>query len=226
MFVTDIETVPNLEMIDFLPEIKPPGNMSKPETIAKWISENLASAQKEQYDRMALDMCLAKIRAIGIKDLDTGEKLIWTVNNVEQEIYALQRFWQTHFEHRGQIVGFNILAFDLPILLWRSMMLDEVRPKLVIGGRYDKDIIDLYDLLTLRNNRLGSMAGLGLKPVCKMLGIPNPLPEVEGSQVEDMSDEEVVAYLGNDLDMTEALFWRMGGGYHRYIYQEEDEIPF
>jgi len=220
MLIFDIETVPNKEMEKFLPEIKAPGNYKKPESIQQWLDENGETARQEQVGKMALDMCLAKVRAIGWwSDIDdhigiyfVGKKSVDGAYALTSEYGMLGCFWNVVKEAGFPIVGFSSNSFDLPILFWRSMALG------VPGlnrefNRYDKDFVDLYEMLTFRNPRLGSMAGLGLKRVAEMLGIPNDAPDMDGSQVAEMSDEELVKYLTSDIELTRALYYRMEGVY-------------
>jgi hypothetical protein len=231
MLIFDIETVPNKEMEKFLPEIKAPGNYKKPESIQKWLDENSETARYEQVSKMALDMCLAKVRAIGLwtpSFSPDGVSVLYVTDDeselahpVASERQALSVFWNAVGTFGFPLIGFNSNAFDLPILFWRSMVLG------VPGlnrefNRYDKDFVDLYEMLTFRNPRLGSMAGLGLKRVAEMLGIPNDTPDMDGSQVAEMSDEELVTYLTSDIELTRALYYRMEGIY--FPNQPECEV--
>jgi predicted PolB exonuclease-like 3'-5' exonuclease len=127
----------------------------------------------------------------------------------QSERDMLASFWEIVRTTSFPLIGFNSNAFDLPILFWRSMMLGVPTSLGKPFNRYDSDFVDLYDVLTFRNPRISSMAGLGLKSVARMLGIPNDLPDVDGSQVKDMSDEDLVKYLTSDVEITRALYYRM-----------------
>lgn len=222
MIIFDIETVGNKGMTAYLPEITPPGNYKKPETIQKWMDENLAGEQQNQLSKMALDPLLSQVKAIGMNGGTTN--IIYIVSaglpeipdisfccfETEQEMLA--DFWQAVSEYRPPLIGFNSNSFDLPILYWRSMMLD-VKVKLPRFNRYSHTFVDLLDILKLNNPRISSMTSMGLKNVGKMLGIESNLSDVDGSQVATMTDVEVVSYLNNDIDLTVKLFNRMAGVY-------------
>jgi hypothetical protein len=62
---------------------------------------------------------------------------------------------------------------------------------------------DLYGLL------YNWQPGKGLKTVCKLYDIPNPLPDLDGSQVAGMDDETLPAYAANDVRLCIDLFERM-----------------
>jgi len=53
----------------------------------------------------------------------------------------------------------------------------------------------------------------GLKWVCKRYGIDNPLPDLDGSMVQDMDIETLRAYAANDVKLVQALYKKMSGVY-------------
>jgi len=53
----------------------------------------------------------------------------------------------------------------------------------------------------------------GLKWVCKRYEIPNPLPDLDGSQVANMDRDTLRKYAGNDLALLIELYKRMCGVY-------------
>jgi uncharacterized protein YprB with RNaseH-like and TPR domain len=221
MLFIDIETVPNPDMTNLLPEIKPPGSYKKPESIKKWMAENGEAAKDEQVAKMALDPLMFRIRAIGVSAVndpfvytlsDAGVVSVYTISNAAEEKDILEMLWNIDFELPW--IGYNILGFDIPRLLMRSMMLGVTPPRKFSLKRYATDeVIDLMMLLKGWDSRTTSMAGMGLKQVCKVLGIPNDLPDADGSQVAFMSDEELIEYSENDVRLTQALYLRMLGIY-------------
>lgn len=212
MLFTDIETVPNEDLIRFLPEVAPPGNYKKPETIEKWWAENGETARQEQVAKMALDPCLFRLRAIAMADGVEAEPEVWLVRDEFEERVALAEFWVRAADSRP-VVGYNLAAFDLPRIQWRSMALDIKPRRMLKAGKYSKDILDLMLVLKNFDTRTTSMAGMGQKQVCDLLGIPNPLPDIDGSMVAAMSDEEVITYAANDIEMLRAIYNKMVGIY-------------
>ena len=117
-------------------------------------------------------------------------------------------FWNVFSEVRGYCVGFNILSFDLPYLLARSMYLGIKVPFVPALARYRiEPVTDLYAI------RYNWGPGKGLKTMVKLLGIKNDLPEVDGSQVATMTDEELRTYQENDIKLLIAVYDRMNGVY-------------
>jgi hypothetical protein len=110
------------------------------------------------------------------------------------------------------VAGFNIACFDLPLLMQRALMLGLKPPFVPQVRRYQSHpVCDLMQEL----RRWGDAGPYrGLKPTCKRLGIANPLPEVEGSQVAALwatDREKLRAYAMNDIDLEVALWERMNG---------------
>jgi hypothetical protein len=52
-----------------------------------------------------------------------------------------------------------------------------------------------------------------MKTVARLLGLPNPLAGVDGSQVAAMDDAALLAYVANDVNLETALWERMDGIY-------------
>ncbi len=216
MLFTDIETVPNESLTDLLPEIKPPGNYKKPESMAKWMAQHGEVARQQQVAKMALDPLLFRLRAIALANSVEAEPEIMVIRNESEEKAALQEFWRRLSIRSWEtlpVIGYNVIDFDLLRLMWRSMVL-EIKPGRTIDlSRYGKEVLDLYLILKNHNPRLTSMVGMGLKPVCALLDIPNPLPDVDGSMVATMDDEELLMYAGNDIHLLQQLYLRMEGVY-------------
>lgn len=57
----DIETMPNLEMVKFLPQVEPDSRLKDPEKIA----ENIKKKETEQIEKMALNPLYGQIATIG-----------------------------------------------------------------------------------------------------------------------------------------------------------------
>jgi hypothetical protein len=52
-----------------------------------------------------------------------------------------------------------------------------------------------------------------LKFVAERYGLDNPLPELEGSQVENMDAETLKLYVENDVSLVYQLYQKMNGIY-------------
>jgi len=213
----DIETTANTDLLHFLPAIAPPGSYKKPESIAQWHAENGESARQEQVARMPLDPLLFRLRAISLAAGPLAQPEVWLIQDEAEEEATLQRLWLRLADSNAYpLVGYNILGFDLPRLLWRSAMLG-LRPARPLDlRRYGGgDALDLMLLLKNFDVRTTSLSGMGLKTVCAILGIPNPLPGLDGSMVATMSDEELTVYAANDIRLTQQLYRRLVNIYFR-----------
>ena len=70
----------------------------------------------------------------------------------------------------------------------------------------------MTDLMAIRYN-WDTYKAKGLKAMAKLLGIPNELPDVDGSQVKDMTPEQLRAYQASDVKLIVEVFNRMNGVY-------------
>lgn len=226
ILIFDIETAPDLAAVAALPEPKAPGNLKDPEKIAAAIAEKKA----EQLANAALDPDTASITAIGMVLVDIypakGDKdpepqawlagdEAWLVNYEGDdgltEYDLLEKFWEEGYKLAGgRVCGYNIIGFDLPMILRRSFALgvkpDLARP-LQMAKYRTEPILDLMGVLYNWDR------ARGLKWVCQRYGIPNPLPELNGSMVGEMTPDILRKYVANDVILTMQLYRWMQGVY-------------
>lgn len=204
----DIETKANSQALHFMQEPSAPSNYKDPVKIAAYIEEKKA----EQVDKAALDPDFGSIVAIGYRSVEgigkSGETKVLVAETLEQEREIIQEFWKIYDEHHGFSGGYNIIGFDFPYLLRRSMDLNVVVPTLPNLSRYNN-----YMSLDLMQILYGGSGFKSLKFVVDRYGIDNPLPDLDGSKVSDMDTETLKAYCANDVDMTVALYELMHGVY-------------
>lgn len=194
----DIETTGDPDAIEFV-EVKAPANYKDPDKIAAYISE----AKLDAYDKMALDPDYGKVLCIAYKEGDDQTEVLF-----DDEKKMLNTFWQLYGEHMQRVCGYNIIGFDLPFLLRRSFALGITIPAMPPMAKYRVEpTIDLMGILYNWQNYKS------LKFVCKRYGIKNPLPELNGSMVNDMDNDTLLKYAKNDVDMTYALYNKMSGIY-------------
>lgn len=204
----DIETKANSQALHFMQEPSAPSNYKDPVKIAAYIEEKKA----EQIDKAALDPDFGSIIAIGYKIVrgvgDSDETVVLVAETPEQEKEIIQEFWKLYDEHYGFSAGYNIIGFDFPYLLRRSMDLNVVVPIIPNLSRYNNRMsLDLMQIL------YGGSGFKSLKFVVDRYDIDNPLPDLDGSKVSDMDIETLKAYCANDVDMTVALYELMDGVY-------------
>lgn len=218
--VVDLETAPDPLRAIPMPEdwLTPPGNYTKPETIADWRAKREAAWPAERDRLASLDWRLGRIVALG-----------WRVSDVEPEVHCsesegwlLTRFWETiamfgSLSRKVQLVGFGIASFDVPWLLHRSAALRIRPPRRFRVSRYDlhSDVLDWSDVLA--NYDPSKRSGWTLSRYAAVYGLP---PTVgEGSAVPGWwaagQRDQIVAHLRGDLVTTaalDAMFWPVYGG--------------
>jgi hypothetical protein len=164
--VFDVETVPMPDCADFLTDpIEAPSNYRDPDKIRAYINNK----QAQQIEEAGLDFDLCEIVAIscGGKGYDVA-----VTRETVDERDLITNFWETVTriqQEFGVLVGFNILNFDLPVLLRRSLYLDLPAPSLSIDRYRHDGIIDLAEVLSF--GRRDWLHTLGF--YCKRFGIPH-----------------------------------------------------
>lgn len=211
----DIETQANPEALESAPEPKAAGNLKDPEKIVA----DIASKKAELIERAALDPDYGKILSIGwatdpdTKDMTvlvTGEKDSMEVEMTESMV--IDSFWSALDNCQGACVGFNIISFDLPYIMRRSMALGIKPPLVPFMARFRTEpITDLYPIM------YGWQPGKGLKAIAKLYGLIVLAPDVDGSMVHTLTTEELVKYQVSDVFLTQQLYNRMNGIYFRHV---------
>lgn len=202
----DIETAVNLAALAFLPEPTAPANYKDAEKIAQYVSEKKA----EQVLQAPLDADLGMVTAIAMQRGLENATEVYLAGDEEtpDEKALLECFWRSFAQLDGRACGYNVLGFDLPYLLRRSFALGIDVPLLPRLAKYQiEPVVDLMGILYNWGN------ARGLKWVCKRYGIPNALPDLDGSKVAGMDRDTLRKYAGNDLTLVIEVYKRMCGVY-------------
>jgi len=226
IFVLDIETAGHPDRMRFIPEPKvathadAPASMKKHETRVNWAirkyRDNLAK-YADAVAKMALDVDLCRIVTIAWKvQITDGDAFITNSEGADDEIEEaamLTQFWKDWIHYASRTCGFNVMRFDLPIIMRRSWALD-VKGSYPIPLRpYSTDaVIDLMQEFYGWGKYPGKMYR-GLKTLANMYDIPVPLKDVDGSQVALMTKQERCEYCASDVEVTWELARRMYGLY-------------
>lgn len=201
--VFDIETVPSPDCAKYLDTeaIKAPSNYKDEAKIAEYIK----AAKQKQIDEAGLDLDLCEVAAIGWEGQDnTGAVYL---RSLAEEAVMLRDFWKAT---RGALlIGFNVLHFDLLVLLRRSLYLGVEAPKISVDRFRHDTVIDLCDLLSFgRKEHLRS-----LDFYCKRLGIPHD-DTVTGADIARLVAEgnwkAVSSHVYDDVQATRAIAERIG----------------
>jgi DNA polymerase elongation subunit (family B) len=215
MLIIDIETRRDdgaLKLYNEVVPIKVSARLKKPETIARHQEEQ---AEKRHEDAALLPWT-GRIVSIAYGTLSypeveddsyVCETAVSVGTSLADEPGLLREFWERVVDHSATLlIGYNILQFDIPFILVRSMI-HEIKPTRIINlARYRTSPV--YDLMQLLMG-WDMKNVLKLDVVCQLLGIENPLPGVEGSQVEAMTDEELVTYGEAEVAKIFGLYKRM-----------------
>lgn len=136
--VFDIETAPLPEAVDYIEPVSAPANYKDPDKINAYIEGGQVAA----LDKCGRDPDLCQVVAIGIwlEGKDHPEALMRD-DEPKSEERILDLFWwlagTTH------LIGYNCLAFDLPVLLRRSLYLGVLAPTIALDKYRHPDVTDL-----------------------------------------------------------------------------------
>lgn len=159
--VLDIETLASPDAADFMEPVSAPSNYKDEAKIEAYIAER----RTELLSKCALDPDLCTVAAVGYAYDDCDE--VYTANAFS-EAEMLSAIWD-QVRHSTAIVGFNILAFDLPVLIRRSQYLGVPMPSLNLD-RYRTPHVDLMERLSFN----GKLRFRGLDFYCKRFGVTVP----------------------------------------------------
>ncbi len=144
--IFDIETAPLPEAADYLVEpIEAPANYKDPAKIETFI----AAEKLKQLERCGLDVDLCTIVAIGWQR--EGEPSVQALTREDcDEDGLIAEFWRqaTQGGDLRHLVGFNCLAFDLPVLMRRSQYLGISAPAYQIDKYRHAQVTDLAQVLS------------------------------------------------------------------------------
>lgn len=199
MLFFDIETKANKDALHFLEEPTAPPNWKDPKKIERYVEDK----KEEMIEMAALDADFGQVVAIGMKEEDDP---IHSMIGEEETLLAW--FWNKFSSHNGKCCGYNILGFDLPYLMRRSMALGIVPKYKPFLAKYRTE--PTRDLMGILYNWGQARS---LKWVCQRYGIDNPLPELNGSKVAEMDDETLEKYVENDVRLIYELHEKMKGVY-------------
>jgi hypothetical protein len=208
--ITDIETSAHPDAERMLPEFKHNAGTNDADKRAAQIAEKRAKALADA----ALDPDLCRIVAIGSWWEDEAQPILELCRDEHDERESLKEFWQLYAQRRHEcpytvIVGSNVLGFDLPVMVRRSLYLQVDVPMLERGKYRHRDVIDLKSLLC-DDDRL---AWRSLDYYVKRFGCDVPHDPIDGAQIPALvaagNWDAVREHLRLDLIKTRALALRV-----------------
>lgn len=157
-------------------------------------------------DKDALSPLKGRIICIAYKFNDNETQAVYD----DDEAALLAGFFDDLNKHPSILVGYNIIGFDIPFVLFRSLALG-VRASHVIPRDlkpWSKEVFDCMKMLPSVGNKF-----LKLGDVCESMALDNPKDAVSGSGVGELYKEgrldEIVEYCKKDVDSTYELYKKM-----------------
>lgn len=200
--VFDIETAPIEGAAEYVEDVQAPANYKDPEKIAAYVAEKRADAVAS----CGLDVDLCRVVAIGYQ-VEGDAPVALTAEDLS-EAAMLRAFWTV--AERRHVVGFNVLNFDLPVLIRRAQYLGEPVPELQIDKFKHPRVTDLQMVLSFNGvKRLRSLSFY-----VKRFGLDVPADPIDGSEIAALVAAgqwaAVRHHVATDIVKTAALAARLG----------------
>lgn len=199
--ILDIETIALDEAANFIEEPTAPANYKDPAKIEAYV----ADAKAKAINRCALDPDLCRVVAIGWQAHDCSD--VWIAPSAQHERDVIRDFWRLAAPF---YIGFNLLSFDLPVLIRRSQYLGVDVPPIALNlDKYRTPHIDL--MLRLSFNK--TIDAHSLDFYCRRFGVPIT-DTTSGADVDAMVRAEnwggIAIHCRADVLKTAALAERLG----------------
>jgi uncharacterized protein YprB with RNaseH-like and TPR domain len=205
-YIIDIETTGLPEAAEYATEpISAPSNWKDPDKIAAYVAEK----QAEQVAKAGLDLDLCRVVAVGLQRDGAKGVQVMTAGDEAEERGLLTALWSQLLKVQHPVlIGFNHVAFDLPVLMRRSLYLDVAYPRLSLD-KYRTPHIDIMQHLTWN----GLVRARSLKFYARRFGISidDPVSGADiGALVEAGDWDKVISHVTSDVELTAALARRIG----------------
>lgn len=199
----DIEATSIDGAAEYLEPVSAPANYKDADKIKAYMAE----AQRAALDKCALDPDLARIVAIGISIPEMDEPVIITAKDEAQERELLRRTWEAIGTRT--IIGYNVLGYDLLVLLRRSLYLGVPALPIQVDKYRHPQVIDLIQVTSFN----GAIKFRGLKFYAKRLGLKIN-DAIQGKDIPALVAagkwDEVNAHVKSDVELTVALARELG----------------
>jgi Predicted 3'-5' exonuclease related to the exonuclease domain of PolB len=204
--ITDLETAPLPDVESLLPTFKPNGNIKDEALKASNVEEKRTKAIADA----ALDPDMCRIVYLGA--WWEGDAHPWLIPCLDEddERAVLIDLWHAWEKDRPQFLGYNILSFDMRILVRRSLYLGVRVPPIRRGKYRHEDVCDLWWLLSEE----GALPWRSLDYFHRRLGCPPVADTITGADVPACVArgewDKVRAHLLSDLLRVRDVARRMG----------------
>jgi hypothetical protein len=154
--------------------------------VSETIRKEMEDGDKEwrEWHRLGTQPHSARIVAMGVCAFgDPDQPRTWVAKTIAEERQLLQDFFDL-YDFGTTRAGYNIAGYDDRLIFWRAMRLGvkPIKPMQLnrYGGR------NCCDLMLKMFNNIGD--SMQLKKLLRMLNIPPPAGDMEGSQVLELVD--------------------------------------
>jgi len=211
--VFDVETYAIDGAKDYLEPVAAPSNYVKEDAIKKYVEKETES----QLGKCALDPDLCRIVALG-RYTDDHDWVVMLAETEAEERVVLESFWNAIGPYPyPRLIGFNVIAFDLPVIIRRSQYLGIPTRPIQMGKYRHPDVDDLMTIL----NFDGAIKTHGLRFYARRFGIevddPTQGKDV-GALVAEGNWDAVGRHCESDILTTAKLARRLG------ILSEQPEL--
>lgn len=195
--------------------VKPPGNISKAETIEKWNQEQRQAAIEDAVAATSFDGAYGRVCVIGWAFDDEEPQSVYSEDDEEGLLanFARRLNVDPSDRHTVCVIGHNVSSFDLRFLTQRFIV-NRIRPPAVIvraanARAWDSDKV--FDTMTQWHPDRDKRASLD--KLCLALGIVSPKGEIDGSKVAAFVEAgriaEVAKYCEKDVCAVREVYKRM-----------------
>lgn len=213
--VFDVETVPSQRtdaLAEFRDTVKAPAQYKKADSIAAWLAENRDAEAEDAWLKTSFDGGQGQIVCIGFAVDDEPARCIAVKDlSPASEREVLQGFFNAlaNLGTGTLCIGQNLIAFDLPFI-WKRCMVLKIKPPFWFPrspkpwSEFVADTMLMWD----PTQRTGS----SMEKICRALGIEGK-GDMDGSKVwpavRDGRMDEVAAYCRGDVERTRQMYRRM-----------------
>lgn len=209
----DIETVPNLDLVDCLPEVEAPANYKNTEAIEKFKAE----ARAKQIEGMALNPLYGRVCSCAIYG-EHDQSFITMTDICDADEINIVSWAIAQFTRGKTIVTWKGRQFDLPYLYMRAMILgietSGIRLLKELSKKYDSTPFhcDLSDVLS--NFDSAKYISLDTAARC-ILGESKTKTDVTkfAEMIEQKRQNEISIYNLRDSELTYKLYKKARGYY-------------
>ena len=163
------------------------------------------------FDMETTGLNLSKDRILTIQIKDGYGKKVWCSRDYRTESELVGQFVDYYLEVDDKfLIGYNIINFDLPLLLTRMRKEDLARFFKKYNRGYVRDLAMILEFHKVKRQKLENIARMYRVDVSKIEGI-------EVKKLYEQSDwDGIINYAESELDVIDGVFQKMWSQIKRY----------